>query len=236
MLHIAVVEDDREDSRQIQNYIYRYGRETEIEFQVHAFEDGSEILNSYQPRYDIILLDIELPQVNGMDAAAAIRRQDSEVVLMFITNMAQYAINGYEVGALDFVLKPVNFYTFSIRFARAVDRAKRRESGQVLLTLPDSVRRISTHQIYYVEVQNRMLHYHTDQGEMVVRGTMQAAEQELSRYHFVRCNYWYLVNLRHVTEIRRDTVLVAGQELEISRRNRNTFMTALTNYVGGTHG
>ena len=80
-----------------------------------------------------------------------------------------------------------------------------------------------------------MLHYHTEQGELVVRGTMQATEQELARYHFVRCNYWYLVNLRYVTEIRRDTVIVAGNELEISRRNRTAFMTALTNYVGGNY-
>ena len=63
--------------------------------------------------------------------------------------------------------------------------------------------------------------------------TMQQAEQQLERYHFVRCNHWYLVNLRHVTEVRRDTVMVAGQELEISRRNHTAFLTALTNYVGG---
>ncbi len=235
MLHIAVVEDDREDSRQLQEFIHRYGRENEMEFQVQAFGDGSEILDGYQPKYDIILLDIELPKVNGMDTATCIRQQDSEVILMFVTNMAQYAINGYEVGALDFVLKPVHYYTFSVRFARAVQRAQKRESGQVLLNLPDSIRRISTSQIYYIEVQNRMLHYHTEQGELVVRGTMQATEQELSRYHFVRCNYWYLVNLRYVTEIRRDTVIVAGNELEISRRNRTAFMTALTNYVGGNY-
>ena len=80
-----------------------------------------------------------------------------------------------------------------------------------------------------------MLHYHTDEGEFVLRGTMQAVEKELERYHFMRCNHWYLVNLRHVTEIRKDVVVVAGNELEISRRNRTAFLTALTNYVGGNH-
>ena len=158
---------------------------------------------------------------------------DSDVVLMFVTNMAQYAINGYAVGALDFVLKPVNYYTFTVRFARAIQRARQRENGQILLTLPDCVRRLDTQQIYYVEVQNRMLHYHTELGEFVLRGTMQSAEKELSRYHFVRCNHWYLVNLSHVAEVRRDMVVVAGTELEISRRNRTAFLTALTEYVGG---
>ena len=93
--------------------------------------------------------------------------------------------------------------------------------------------RLSTRDIYYVEVQNRQLHYHTARAEYVLRGTMQQAEQELGRYHFVKCNHWYLVNLRHVSEVRRDTVVVAGQELAISRRNYTAFLTALTNYVGG---
>ena len=157
------------------------------------------------------------------------------MILMFVTNMAQYAINGYEVGALDFVLKPVHYYTFSVRFARAVQRAQKRESGQVLLNLPDSIRRISTSQIYYIEVQNRMLHYHTEQGELVVRGTMQATEQELFRYHFVRCKLLVLGqpalrdgNPPGHCDCRRN-------ELEISRRNRTAFMTALTNYVGGNY-
>ena len=116
---------------------------------------------------------------------------------------------------------------------KAIKRAGMRKSGQILLNLPDCVRRIETQQIYYVEVMNKMLHYHTQVGEFVLRGTMQSVENELARYNFVRCNHWYLVNLRHVTELRRDTVLVGETELEISRRNRKAFLTALTAYVGG---
>lgn len=235
MIRVAVVEDDKEYRSQFEQFIQRYGQENDLQFQVSTFGDGSEILEDYKMDYDIIMLDIEMPHVNGMAAATRIRQQDKDVVLMFVTNMSQYAINGYEVGALDFVLKPLNYYTFSIRFTRAIERAKERESGQILLNMPDCVRKISTHQIYYIEIQNRMLHYHTDEGEFVLRGTMQAVEKELERYHFMRCNHWYLVNLRHVTEIRKDVVVVAGNELEISRRNRTAFLTALTNYVGGNH-
>ncbi len=235
MLRIAIVEDDSQYQQQLEGFIQQYGQENDLTFQIKIFGDGKEIVEDYQPEYDIILLDIEMPHLNGMDAAGRIRSQDPDVVLMFVTNMSQYAINGYEVGALDFVLKPINYYTFSVRFARAIERAQKRESGQILLNMPDAVRRIDIRQIYYVEVQNRMLHYHTELGEFILRGTMQAAEKELECHHFVRCNHWYLVNLRHVTEIRRDVVVVAGRELEISRRNRTAFLTALTNYVGGNH-
>ena len=232
-MHIAIVEDEQEQRDLLQSYIQQYSKENGMSFSVEAFADGRILIDGYSSQYDIILLDIELPGMNGMEIAEYIRTKDDDVVLMFITNMAQYAVGGYSVGALDFVLKPINYYTFSVRFERAIHRAQKRESGQVLLNLPDAVKRISTREIYYVEVQNRMLHYHTEEGEFVLRGTMQQAEQQLERYHFVRCNHWYLVNLRHVTEVRRDTVIVAGQELEISRRNHTAFLTALTNYVGG---
>ena len=232
-MRVAIVEDDLDCRTQLESYIQRYGQEHGLAFDVECFADGSQIVAHDTSRFDIILLDIEMPGLNGMEAAEKLRARDADVVLVFVTNMAQYAIRGYEVGALDFVLKPVNYYTFCVRFERAIHRARQREGGQVLLSLPDAVVRLSTRDIYYVEVQSRQLHYHTVQGEYTLRGTMQQAEQELSRYHFVRCSHWCLVNLRHVTEVRRDTVIVAGQELDISRRNHTAFLTALTNFVGG---
>jgi len=141
-----------------------------------VFEDGAEILEDYRPIYDIILLDIEMPKVNGMDAAQQIRQIDDEVVLMFITNMATYAIRGYEVGALDFVMKPVNYYTFSMKLTRALKGVRQKEQQQILLTLADGVKKVGVQQIYYVEVQNRILHYHTGEGEFQMRGTMQSVE------------------------------------------------------------
>ena len=232
-MRVAIVEDDQGCRQQLEEYVHRYGREHGTEFEVESFADGRQIVAQEASCFDIILLDIEMPGLNGMEAAEQLRSRDEDVVLMFVTNMAQYAIRGYEVGALDFVLKPINHYTFSVRFERAIHRAQKREGSQVLLNLPDAVRLVDTRDIYYVEVQNRQLHYHTPGGEYVVRGTMQQAEQQLGPYHFVKCSHWYLVNLRHVTEVKRDTVMVAGQELEISRRNYTAFLTALTNYVGG---
>ena len=95
------------------------------------------------------------------------------------------------------------------------------------------VKKISIKQIYYIEVQNRMLHYHTDEGEFVVKGSMQSVEEMLKPYPFAKCNHWYMVNLMHVTETRKNIVVVGGHELEISRRNQTAFMKALTEYVGG---
>lgn len=122
MYHIAIVEDEKEDSKQLQAYLKQYEEEHDTKFKVSVFFDGAEILENYQSIYDIILLDIEMPKVNGMDAAEQIRKVDSDIVLMFITNMAAYAIRGYEVEALDFVMKPVTYYSFAMKMTRAIKR------------------------------------------------------------------------------------------------------------------
>lgn len=233
MYHVAIVEDEVSFATQLQEYLKQYEEENDVRFKVSVFGDGAEILEDYQPLYDIILLDIEMPKVNGMKAAEEIRAQDAGVTLMFITNMANYAIRGYEVGALDFVMKPINYYTFSMKMTRVLKRTKQKAQQDILLTLPDGVKKLNVQQIYYVEVQNRMLYYHTDEGVFVMRGTMQSVEQLLAPYAFAKCNHWYIVNLKHVSEVKKSTAVVAGNELEVSRRNRTAFLKALTDYVGG---
>ncbi len=233
MLRIAIVEDEQSNRAQMQEYICRYGEERGIDIQVTEFADGTAVPAAVQKGFDIILLDIEMPGMNGMEVAKRIRETDQEVVLVFITNMAQYAIEGYAVNALDFVLKPIHYYTFSLKLSRAIERVRVREDKEILLHVANGIRRMKVSQIYYVDIQNRILHYHTSEGDFPVRGTLQSAEEELSRYHFVKCNHWYLVNLKYVTEINDNLVTVAGNVLEISRRNKNAFLNAVTDYIGG---
>ena len=233
MYRIAIVEDEKEFREQLQEYLKRYGVENNIVFQIDVFEDGSDILEHYQKNYDMVLLDIEMPKVNGMDAAERIREMDEEVVLMFITNMAQYAIRGYSVGALDFVMKPITYYTFSLKMTRALKRVQKKTLPPVVLHLVDGIKTLEAKQIYYVEIQNRLLHYHTTEGEFVVKGTMQSVEETLESYSFAKCNHWYMVNLMHVKEVKKNIVVVGEHELEISRRNKNALMKALTEYLGG---
>lgn len=235
MLRVAVVEDETFYREQLEKFLHRYAEEHSIQMEVFTFTNGLTLTKRYQPIYDIVLLDIKMPDMDGMEAASVIRRIDSQVVLVFITQMAQYAINGYEVGALDFLLKPVGYDTFAMKFTRAMRRAENRGGHRVTLNLPNGsgIKCLWTRDIYYVEIQDHMLHYYTSEGEFVLRGTMQGAEQELKPYGFAKCNHWYLVNLSYVFEIRKNSVIIAGMELEISRRNRASFLAQVTNYLGG---
>ena len=179
MYHIAIVEDEEEFRGQLQEYLRQYEKENQLSFQISVFEDGTEILENYKNEYDMILLDIQMPKLNGMDAAEFIREKDEDVVIMFITNMAQYAIRGYSVGALDFIMKPITYYTFAMKMTRAIKRVEKKAQKHLVLNLPDGIKTLEIKQIYYVEVQNRMLYYHTASEVVVVRGTLQGAEELL---------------------------------------------------------
>ena len=133
MYTIAIVDDEKSLRKQILEYIKQYGNEKNIQFKVEEFQNGQEIKEVESGIFDIIFLDIDMPKVNGMEAAKYVREHNKDVVIVFITNLQQYAIAGYSVGALDYVLKPINYYGFSLRLARALDRVKSKDTTEVLI-------------------------------------------------------------------------------------------------------
>ena len=135
MFRIAIVEDQEETRECLNRFVRQYAEEQGVQVEISLITDGSEIAEHYTPGFDIIFMDVEMPRLDGFGAAEAIRAVDAEVVLVFVTNMAQYAIRGYEVDALDYVLKPVNYYQFCTKLSRAIQRVQRRRGGQVVLQL-----------------------------------------------------------------------------------------------------
>ena len=214
MIRVAIVEDDAEVQGVLQEYVRRYTRQYGTEFEVTVFADGVDILEDYRAVYDIIFLDVEMKHLDGMTTAERIRQMDADVILIFITNMAQYAIRGYSVGALDYVLKK---------------RAKR------YLTVPveGGLRRLDTASIYYLESEGHRVHFYTDEGDFSAPGALKAFEEKLADCPFARCNSGYLVNLAQVRELRQSTVQVGPCELQVSRPKRKAFLAALTDYIGG---
>lgn len=233
MVRIAIVEDDPADLAQLMECLGQYEGEQEERFSVKAFSDPVDFLNSYRSDFDLIFMDIELPLLNGVEAARRLREVDSTVTLVFITNMEQYAVNGYEVDAIDFVVKPINYYRFSSMLRKAMRHIARRAEKEVLVQSAGSITRLWASQIHYVEIRDHLLIYYTDQGKFESWGRMSDVEAELSSHGFIRCSSSHLVNLRHVVSVEGSSVNVAGTRLPISQRRRKTFYTSVTNYLSG---
>lgn len=233
MIRIAMVEDEAAVREQLQGYIQRYTRQYGTEFAVTEFSDGMEILDAYRPVYDIVLLDVEMKHLDGMETARRIRELDRDVVLLFITNMAQYAIKGYAVGALDYVLKPVPYFAFSQQLQKAEEKLRRRARHYLAVPVEGGLRRLDTAQIYYMESEGHRVHFYTEEGEFSAPGALKTFEEKLADLPFARCNSGYLVNLAQVKSVQQGLAQVGPYELQVSRPKRKSFLAALADYIGG---
>ena len=227
-IRIAVVEDEQEHAEILGQYLERFRMEHSLAMTVRLFRDGEDIIDPYTAEYDLIFLDIQLRFMNGMQTARKIREEDKKVILIFLTSMASYAIEGYEVQALDYILKPVAYDVFERKLEHAIGTIRTNDEYSVLLSLKDGVRRVSVSDIYYIESRSHMMIYHLKDGEVSLRGRLDDLEQELIPYGFIRSNRGYLINLYHVTEMRGDCCTVGSDKLPISRTKRAELRQELT--------
>lgn len=233
MIRIAIVEDEAAVREQLEGYVQRYTRQYGTEFDIRMFTDGVEILDDYRPVYDVILLDVEMKHLDGMETAQRIRELDNDVTIIFITNMAQYAIKGYAVGALDYVLKPVPYFAFSQQLQKVEAQLRRRVRHYLAVQVEGGLRRLDTARIYYIESEGHRVHFYTEEGDFAAPGALKTLEEKLADQPFARCNSGYLVNLAQVQAVQQNTVEVGPYELQVSRPKRKSFLAALTDYIGG---
>ena len=178
MIRIAIVEDDRHDREALKKCLNRYEKENQMKFSVTEFQDGEDIVTDYTASYDLIILDIEMAFLNGMKAAEKIRELDTNVIIIFITNMPQYAIQGYKVNALDYILKPISYFSFSESMVRALAKVKTPEKEYITIVLKGGKKKLDVARICYVEVQDHVLIYHTLDGDFETKGTMRDTDNQ----------------------------------------------------------
>ena len=232
-MRIAIVEDDAAMCEQLREYVLQYFAGRERECWISQYADGDEILENYRADFDLIFLDIQMQRLDGLTTAQRIRQLDENVYLIFITNMANCAIKGYSVNALDFVLKPVNYLMLRQLLQRVEQLLATRARQYIALPTDGGMTRLDVSQIYYVETANHAVQVYTAKGMWKLRESMRHMEELLAEYSFFRCNSCYLINLAHVEQVDGSTVTVAGTPLAISRPRHKEFMAALTRYIGG---
>lgn len=233
MLAVAIIEDNERDARLLMGALTRYERETGEQLRLTRFENAEKFLTGYKPVYDVVFMDIELSGImDGLSAARRMRRYDEEVALLFVTNMAQFAIKGYEVNAMDYFVKPVSYYDLKMRMDR-VCRTRRKRGVAVNIPIEGGTKRVSSDDIHYIEVNNHTLYYHTKEGVYSARGSINETEKLLAPAGFARCSISYLVNLRHCTEVRNGYVKVGGDELRVTRGKHREFVYKLSETLNG---
>lgn len=232
MIRVAIVEDDAQCVKELTQYLRKYEQFCDEKIDVAVYRDGDGITAEYKAQFDIILMDIQMEFVDGMTAAREIRENDSEVVIIFITNMPQYAVQGYEVGALDYIIKPVSYFAFHQKLARAIAGIRKRARKYITVRTKTGIVRLDVSDIRYIESFEHSLIFHAGEKDYISNMTMKSVEKELEDYGFSRGNHCYLINLEHVEGVDDKFAVLKGKKLQISRPRRSAFMKDLTKYWG----
>ena len=236
MTNIAIVEDEDGAADVLQGHIAQYARLNGQEFHIDRFHDAEEFLNGYQAIYSVVFMDIQMPHRDGMTAAVELRAVDKTVSIVFITNLMQYAQKGYEVDAVAYLLKPVSYFDFALKFRKALDVYVMNEEQAITVNTANGLCRISTDKLMYVETVRHRLYYHLVDGVVEMTGVLYKAESELKRFGFLRCNQCYLVNPKFIVSVKGLTVQVGSDTLMISRPRRNGFLSELAGWYAGAEG
>ena len=231
MIEIAIVDDEDSYVQTLLEYLSKYENDSGNRIHTTVYHDGDELLQNFGCQFDIILMDIQMKFMDGMSTAEEIRKLDTKVLIMFITNLMDYVIRGYEVDALDYVVKPVEYFSFSQKLNRAIQRLDKRSGYEMSINVPAGLKRVSSDSIYYIESDRHNLIFHTTEGQFVTRAKMQDYDNDLFGHGFFRSNKGYLVNLRYVEGIEQGCCVIQGDYLPVSRSKKKEFMKTLTQYI-----
>lgn len=232
-IRIAIVEDEETNQKILQDYLERLSKEKGLLFKISVFNNGVAFLNNYQAVYDLVFMDIQMPFENGIEVSKALREKDKYVSIIFVTNFVNYAVNGYEVNALDYIVKPIDYYDFALKINKALGLMKKNVDKDlfIMLSTSDGYQKIPILSIRYVESNKHSVIFHTIDGEIRKYASIKSVEKMLPQDIFVRCNSCYIVNLNYVTRVDKFDLFLGNESLVISHPRKKEVMQKLVDFA-----
>ena len=223
MFLIAICEDETYLLEELRKKAEAYLKTRHYPAEIRTFTSGEDLLKEQRP-FDLILLDLMLPGINGLETA---KRLSSKSRIIFITSYREYAVDAFEVEAVHYLLKPVPDERLYQAMDRALNRSKQEDDRTMALIKSGSTHILPIRDILYCEVFDHRVCIHTAQGNYEYSGTLDMLEGKLDG-RFFRCHRSYLINMSHVVGQEKGTALVSnGNRVLISRRKQAEFMQRL---------
>lgn len=233
-ISVAIVEDQPEDYETLKEFVERYGAERSLSFNIAHFSSGITFIEKYRGDYDIVFMDINMPNQSGLDTAKELRKIDDKVILIFITNLAQFAIKGYSVNAFDFVPKPINYVEFSTLFKRAITKNDHEKKSEIIIKSNRKIMKMDSSSLIYVEVVNHNLLFHTIDETISAWGSLSNVYNELSKFGFVKVSNSLIVNIRHVKNVNGYEITLDNDKLlYLSRGEKKGFYDVFASFSLG---
>ena len=234
MYQIAICDDEQSFIQELKINLDRYAADTGREFCFFEFHDGTELLENYQPDFDLIFMDIKMEKLSGLKTAEEIRKTDSTVGLFFLTSLSQYVWKGYEYGAINYLLKPMKYGRLKMELDRFFSRYQGREEGYLSFSNDNGKYKVLYKNLRYAETQKRNVLLHFDGQEQVIYKNMKEIASLLdSQRQFARCHVSFIVNMAYVKRVENlEAVLTTGERVPISQPKRKEFMAKLADFWG----
>lgn len=232
MLMVSIVDNSEKDIAQLQAMLEDAFRRTGTVCTIRVYRSGIELVRSTDS-CDILFMDIQLDRLDGIETARILRKLGSEAQLIFTSRKVELAILGYEVDAIDFLMKPLTAGAVGAAVDKALKRLESRGGVWLALKLPTGIVSISSNDIAYVEVFDHNLIYHTVKGEYNVRGRLCDVSELLDRERFLTCSRSFLVNSRFLSGIGADYVMVGNVRIPVSKSRRKDILSRFPSFQEG---
>ena len=232
MYQVAICDDNPADLSQLKEYLEEAGIHHPME--LIAFHNGVELVNAYKKKgqFDLIILDMIMDRLNGIEAALKIREIDEDVIILIVTATVEYAIDGYKVNAARYIVKPLSkpeFHKVLKNIFASIDKKK-----EAYYTFPskNGTTAISLEDIFYFESDIRSIHVSSRQGDYTFTGRISVIDEQTGDKGFLRIHKSFIVNLKHIHNIYKDSVtLDNGKVLPLSRHRHKEVNERFLDYM-----
>jgi len=233
-MRIAVCDDLNTDRRKVIELLHSVMRN----FSVEEFSDGNTLLEKHSSDpYDLIITDILMPDISGIDMAAVLRQNDTKTPIVFMSTSEEFGVQSYRVLAFDYLLKPIDKEQLKECLKRLIAQREKKKR-YIKVSYLGTETSILLSNIKYLESNLRKVNFGLPEGrEITVSGKLSDFEPSLIEYGFCRCHKSYLVNLEHIDRIEDDVFyLVGGKTVNISRAYKASAKKAYFDYVFNAEG
>jgi len=237
-MKIAIVENEQADYQKLSDLINQYlSKETEgknIPFSIDYYTNGYDFLES-KDVYQVVFLDIEMPGINGMETAIKLRENNLDCLIVFVTNMSQYAIDGYKVNAIDFCLKPINYPDVKLVMDKIVKRLEVAQESYIVVKHEGDMLKIRQSDIETIEMDKHdaiIAYYKGDELKTVsFRSSMKEILNKVSDPYLIPASSGSLLNLVYLDSFNNANLIAkmkSGKTVFISRSHKRDFLIKLS--------
>ena len=231
---IAVCDDERTMLHQLSSYLTRMQEETGAQYDIFYFTSAEELLASMPANVQVILLDIAMGNMTGMECAKTLRAKDCKADIVFITNMTEYALEGYDVHAFAFIPKPVVYTEFKQKLTACFAHARHESKAIFPVDTAGGKELLPIDEIIFAEVYQHETSFVLSDRSVTGAIPLSEAEKLLMTYGFFRCHRCYIVNMANIRRIDQDKLTMNnGKVIPVSKHRRKNFLDAFANFMGG---